>query len=56
MVIFPPDPLMTPPMTLNPTQDQDHEGEEHSQAVCNVESQHNKTRVNNRVTFSDKRD
>ena len=42
--------------TSNPTSDQDREGEEHSQAVGNVESRHVKTRVNNRVTFSDKRD
>jgi hypothetical protein len=42
--------------TSNPTTDQDREGEEHSQAVGNVESRHVKTRVNNRVTFSDKRD
>jgi len=42
--------------TSNPTTDQDREGEEHSQAVPDVESRHVKTRVNNRVTFSDKRD
>ena len=41
----------------NPTQDQDCEGEEHSQAVDNVESRtHDKTRVNKRVTFSDERE
>ena len=40
---------MTLPMTSNPTQYQDPEGEEHSQAVPNVESRHVKMRVNNNL-------
>ena len=39
--------------TLNPTVNQDCEGEEHSEAVSNVESPQDITRVNKRVTFSD---
>ncbi len=42
--------------TLNTTINQDREGEEHSEAVYNVESPHDAIRVNNRVTFSDERD
>jgi hypothetical protein len=40
----------------NPTINQDHKGEEHSEAVSNVESPHKTTRVNKQVIFSDKRD
>ena len=39
--------------TLNLTINQDCEGEGHSEAVFNVESTHDTTRVNKRVTFSD---
>jgi hypothetical protein len=42
--------------TLNPTINQDCEGEEHSEAVSNVESTHDTTRVNKRVTFSENLD
>jgi hypothetical protein len=39
--------------TLNPTINQDCEGENHSEAVSNVESPHDTTRVNKQLTFSD---
>ncbi len=42
--------------TLNSTINQDREREEHSEAVSNVESSHDTTRVNKRVTFSDNLD
>jgi hypothetical protein len=41
---------------LNPTIKQDCEGEEHSEAVSNVESPHDTTNVNKQVTFSDNLD
>jgi hypothetical protein len=38
---------------LSSTINQDCEGEEHSEALSNMESPHDTTRVNKRVTFSD---
>jgi hypothetical protein len=42
--------------TSNPTINQDCEGEEHSEAVSNVELPHDTTKVNKGVTFSDNLD
>ncbi len=41
--------------TLNPTINQDCEGEELSETVSNVESPHDTIRVSKQVTFSDER-
>jgi hypothetical protein len=43
-------------ITLHPTSNQDCEGEEHSEAVFNMESPQDTTIVNNQVMFNDKWD